>query len=728
VLTLDVDPSGQVVGSVVTQSGGSSFDAAALSAAKKLVFAPATRDGVAIRARIPYQFTFAAPPPALEPESKITPPAELSEAPPAAPAEEPAPDVVDIDVRGQRAPREPSQRTLDASELAHSPGTNGDALHAIENLPGVARGSGISSDIVVRGSAPQDTAVYIDGIWIPNAFHFGGITSVVPTEMLERLDFHPGNFSAEYGRAMGGIIDLGTRSPRKDRAGGLFQIDLLDARVLAETPLSSTTRVMVAGRRSWIDTWLGPILRSSGSTVSTAPVYYDYQAMIEHDLSSRTTARLFFFGSDDRLALSNPSPQASDPVGGDIGQTQTFFRIQARVDTRPSDEVRWKTMVSWGKEIIHFKLGDFFFDGNYHVIDGRSEVRVNAARGVSAAAGFDLLAGFYDVNYKSPPQPVDGQAQGPIFGSPLVDVAADGAVARPGAYALFELAPTDALKLIPGVRVDYTTDGKQWTADPRLAARFDVAPGFPRTTLKGGIGIYHQPPQFQELLFGSHPTVNTARHYGIGVEQELSRDVEISVEGFYKDLSNLVVAEAAANASGTAYVNRGSGRAYGGELLAKWKPGGPFSGFVAYTLSRSERRFSPDQPLSTFAYDQTHILNALGTYALGRGWSVGARFRYVTGNPYTPYSGGVVDFDAGAYAPIQSPLLNSARVPAFHALDLRVDKTWNLGVVRLSAYVDVRNVYNRQNAEAVTYNYNYSQSSTVAGLPILPIVGLRGEI
>jgi hypothetical protein len=175
-------------------------------------------------------------------------------------------------------------------------------------------------------------------------------------------------------------------------------------------------------------------------------------------------------------------------------------------------------------------------------------------------------------------------------------------------------------------------------------------------------------------------------------------------------------------------VNRGSGRAYGGELLAKWKPGGPFSGFVAYTLSRSERRRTPDESLSTFTYDQTHILNVLGSYALGRGWSIGARFRYVTGNPYTPYQGGVVDFDAGAYAPLQSPRLNSARVPPFHALDLRVDKTWDLGAVRLSAYLDVRNAYNRQNAEAVTYNYNYSQSSTIAGLPILPIVGVRGEL
>jgi hypothetical protein len=111
-------------------------------------------------------------------------------------------------------------------------------------------------------------------------------------------------------------------------------------------------------------------------------------------------------------------------------------------------------------------------------------------------------------------------------------------------------------------------------------------------------------------------------------------------------------------------------------------------------------------------------LNALGTYKLGRGWSVGARFRYVTGNPYTPYIGAVADLDAGAYTPVLSPNANSARVAAFHSLDLRVDKTWDFSSWRLTAYLDVRNVYNRQNPEAMTYNYNYSQSQAVAGLPI----------
>ena len=106
----------------------------------------------------------------------------------------------------------------------------------------------------------------------------------------------------------------------------------------------------------------------------------------------------------------------------------------------------------------------------------------------------------------------------------------------------------------------------------------------------------------------------------------------------------------------------------------------------------------------------------------------GARFRYVTGSPYTPELGGTVDYDAGAYAPVSSLSRNSARLPAFHQLDLRVDKTWQFQSWALSAYLDVQNAYNHQNTEAIGYNFDYSQTQQTHGLPILPIVGIRGEL
>ena len=149
---------------------------------------------------------------------------------------------------------------------------------------------------------------------------------------------------------------------------------------------------------------------------------------------------------------------------------------------------------------------------------------------------------------------------------------------------------------------------------------------------------------------------------------------------------------------------------------------------MAYTLSRSERKDSSGEGWERFDYDQTHILTALGSYKLGRGWQVGARFRYVTGSPYTPNVGGIADFDSGSYAPIQEYPANRSRLPAFHQLDLRVDKTWEFQSWKLSTYLDLQNAYNRKNTENISYNYDYSESKPLPGLPILPVLGIRGEL
>ncbi|HEY3667788.1 MAG TPA: hypothetical protein VGL19_17420, partial [Polyangiaceae bacterium] len=411
-----------------------------------------------------------------------------------------------------------------------------------------------------------------------------------------------------------------------------------------------------------------------------------------------------------------------------------FWRVQGRVDSRPSSALHVSSQVSVGEDGSQFSVGSTALDAQFYKLDGRSDVRMQLSPGVTAVIGVDVQYGTYNVTWRTAPINVDStQNTGPLFGRPLVELKGSGNLFRPAGYAMFELTPVSGLKLFPGVRTDFNSDTSRWTADPRLGARYDVHQGFPRTTLKGGVGLYHEPPQpYQSVKpFGSAGVGSPgAIHTSVGFEQEFSHPVELSVELFYKDLQNLVVPVAAANASqnGLAYQNLGSGRSYGSEILLRYKPEGRFFGWLAYTLSRSERRDAPGDALYRYDYDQTHILTALGSYKLGRGWQAGARFRYVTGSPYTPEVGGVMDYDAGTYAPITSPNRNSARVPDFHQLDMRVDKTWKFSAWQLSAYLDVQNVYFRQNPEGISYNYNYSKSSVVSGLPFLPIIGLRGEL
>jgi hypothetical protein len=205
--------------------------------------------------------------------------------------------------------------------------------------------------------------------------------------------------------------------------------------------------------------------------------------------------------------------------------------------------------------------------------------------------------------------------------------------------------------------------------------------------------------------------------------------VELSVEGFYKDLKQQV--SRTPDGGGYLYDNLGAGSVRGIETLLKYRADKRFFGWIAYTLSRSERRNRPDAPSTLFQYDQTHNLTVLGSYRLGRGWELGARFRVISGALTTPVVSpglpAVYAADAGAYAPLQGAAF-SQRLPLFHQLDLRVDKRWQLRHFQLSVYLDVQNAYNNAAIEALAYSYNFSEYKYQRGIPILPSIGVRGEL
>mgnify|MGYP002629185272 FL=1 len=102
------------------------------------------------------------------------------------------------------------------------------------------------------------------------------------------------------------------------------------------------------------------------------------------------------------------------------------------------------------------------------------------------------------------------------------------------------------------------------------------------------------------------------------------------------------------------------------------------------------------------------------------------RFRYVTGNPETPVESTVFEADADRFVPIYGDL-NSGRFDDFHQLDVRVDRQWVFDTWRLTAYLDVRNVYNRANATGRSYNFDFTESTPRFEIPIVPSFGVRGE-
>jgi TonB family protein len=631
----------------------------------------------------------------------------------------------EVTVHGTRPPREVTRVTLEKRELTRIPGTNGDALRSLLNLPGVARPPALAGLLIVRGSAPQDTQIFVDGTPIPIVYHFGGLSSVVPSEMLDRIDFYPGNFSSQYGRAMGGIVDVGMREATPDgKYHGLAQVDLIDARVLASGPIANTGwDFAVGGRRSWVDVWLKPVLERTGAGVSTAPVYYDYQAMVEKKWSKNQSFRVLFFGSDDRLDLIIKTVDASDPsLGGGISDHTGFWRLQARYRNKISDDTELKITPAFGEDFLDINLGDNFIKLDTHPLSLRTEVTQRLAKGLLANFGVDVLYVPYTVSARFPPPPKPGQPPGgPFLSVPPVETASSAALTLPAFYTELEIVPWKGGRLVPGVRLDNASNSGRWDLAPRFTARQDLTTGFPRTTMKGGVGVFFQPPSPQQTdpIFGQPGLVSSrSLHYDAGVEQELTRHIDASFELWYKQMDLLVA---------NGFMNEGRGHAYGFETLIRYKPDARFFGWLAYTLSRSTREDPPQFIERLSAFDQTHILTLLGSYRLGRGWEFGARFRLVSGSLYTPATYGFYDENASAYLAVPAFPQYGARLPIFHQLDLRVDKTWKFKSWQLGAYLDVQNVYNRANVEGISYNYNSTASTFAQGLPFLPSLGLRAE-
>lgn len=640
---------------------------------------------------------------------------------------------LEVTVRGARPDREITRRRIERQELEKVPGTSGDALRAVQAMPGVARAGAFEGAIVVRGSEPSGTGVFVDGTWVPNVYHFGGLSSNIPTEMIETLDFYPGNFSARYGRLSGGVIDVKTRTIAEDgKYHGLAQLDMIDARMLLEGPIPGldSWSFIVGGRRSHLDAWLPTMLEAADMNVRSAPVYYDYQAFVETKPTKRSRFRFGIFGADDRFALTFPSGIETDPgFAGGFDFWTAFWRLQASYENKISDDLSVSMVAAYGVDKERGAIGSLRFDDSLQSLTVRGELEYAIADSLKVRVGPDILYYPYKIDIRAPQPPRPGEPDpGPYSNRPVMVLVDEGVLSGPAAWAEVEWKPTDPLQLLFGGRVDYFNANEDWNFSPRFNARYDIHGAFPRTTVKTGVGVFHQKPEGYEVadVFGSSDVRSSrAIHYSLGVEQELTEFFEVSLEGFYKDLDDQIVRVALADGS-EGYANIGTGETYGLEALLRYRFDGKLFGWAAYTLSRSTRQDGPGEPERLFEYDQTHNLTVLASYALGAGWTLGSKFRYTTGTLYTPCNGGVLNAAAGAYA-CRSGEPYSERLDAYHQLDVRVDKKWTFDAWSLTAYLDLQNVYNRANAEAIEYNYDYSQSTNQAGLPILPNLGVRGE-
>ena len=201
-------------------------------------------------------------------------------------------------VRAPRIKKEAVETRIRTEEARRVPGTQGDTLKVVQNLPGVARSSFGSGELIVWGSAPNETRVNVDGVEIPTLYHVGGLRSTINSDLVRSIDLSPGSYGAEYGRGLGGLvrIDLGA-APQGGRRTATSPPTSSTPRRCSSTALTPRLRLAVAGRFSYLDQLLPLVTSQDVGDFVPIPRYDDYQA--------RATLAL---RQDEELAADVPRP------------------------------------------------------------------------------------------------------------------------------------------------------------------------------------------------------------------------------------------------------------------------------------------------------------------------------------------------------------------------------------------------------------------------------------
>src|SRR5438270_6107371 len=297
-------------------------------------------------------------------------------------------------VEGERERQELSRTTITTSEIQRIPGAQGDALKVVEDLPGVARTSPIGGGLlVIRGSKPGDSLVYLDGEPIPLLYHFGAISSTINPDLLECIEFVPGNFSASYGDLTGGLVEVKTRKLREE-PHGYANLNLLEASEMLEmaVPGMPGLTFAVAGRRSYIDYILRAAVPKDGDVgLTVAPRYYDAQFRLDYrPPGSPHSLSLLALTSDDVLGLLVRRPPDQDPnVTGSIDAETGFQQIRLKHGFR-SGPFSLDTIAMFEKLNLRFQVANETFALDGHDLFLRSTASLLASDTLRVSGGIDF--------------------------------------------------------------------------------------------------------------------------------------------------------------------------------------------------------------------------------------------------------------------------------------------------------------------------------------------------
>jgi hypothetical protein len=632
-----------------------------------------------------------------------------------------------------------SIRTFSFEEIRRSPGGFEDVVRALSILPGVAQADAGRNDLIVRGGAPSENLYLVDGIEVPNINHFGtqgatgGPLSFINLDFVRETSFSTGGFSSLYGDKLSSVLTIDLRSGRNDRIGGKATISASQFGLNAEGPLfSENSSFLFSARRSYLDF----IFKAAG--FSFVPEYYDVLTKADFKIDNKNSLSFLFISAFGNVKFFN----------SDEEQRFDNSRILG------TDQIQYVTGLSY-RRLINNGFYNISLSRNYTDFDSRQRdinlnpLFTNKSKEEENNLRADLV---YQISRESEINlggtvkliEFDADILFPTFittfgdSLPITSLSKSEDFLKLGSYLNLNFKLFKRLTTNLGLRLDYFDALKTNTyLSPRFSTSYRLTD---ITNLNFSSGIYYQSPSYIWLIADKrNRELKNVRvnQFVIGFDHRLNEDALLKVEGFYKDYTNyptsmirpyLVLANTGAGFAGSddnysafglePLMSEGFGNAHGVELsIQKKLSQTPYYGILSITYSEADFT-ALDGIRRPGSYDQNWIFNISGGYKIDNHWEVSTKFRFASGKPYTPFNSdgtqNIVDY-------------NTRRLKSVHSLDLRLDRRWFFTGWTLITYLDVQNVYNRNNLSAIRWDPREQKVDESSSIGILPSIGISAE-
>lgn len=682
-----------------------------------------------------------------------------------------AADVAEVTVTARPITADPlagvSAVRLDREEIRRSPGTAGDVFRGLDTLPGVAS-TGEFSQFAVRGNGQRENLILIDGIPFDKVVHFaqslgeqddiggGGRYSIFAPNLVASAEFQPGGWRAAYGGKNGSLLQLELADGARESAFLSAQLDVAGAELGYEGPsgLREDTTLLLSARRLDFER----LFEAIDNEDIGAPALTDLIAKAVSEPNERHRLELLAIHTTERYvrdvenvlaseSFEDTSLAASEQDSSLLGFTWKWFpgeraRVRNTLYVRDSD--KWSSegeafpdlagadptpqSVPLRPDILTLREGEreLGWRGDFSSVLASGDLVSFGALLTRLELDFETrLAGewiryVYDRDdFRADP------AQRYIVLTPeRVDARFADEATRAALYADYAWR-LGAFTLTPGLRYDYEGFAGDSLVSPRLSLDWQ-----PRETTRlwvGG-GVYHQYPSHLELAAdpaNARLASPRSTQVALGVQHFPREDLRLSAEVYHQRLDDLVVV--ADRTSGRAD-NLGEGTNTGVDLALIKRLTSSWWGSASYSWLRSKR----DDGLGEGGYDsdqhRPHVLTLFGAWEPSERWAFSAKWKYASGRPADAF---VVHANV---LPEPGPLRfakeitgnNTGRFPAFHALNVRVDYRRRFGPVSLIGFVDVINVYGRENLDEREWDERRGLE-VEDGLEVFPSIGLEFE-